>query len=114
VKKIETQYNFAEKEKAKAQGFKPKISSRAKSFSKEGTSASINNGTSRRIWRGRGAGESTSGSKPANPNADKSEKKKNVLQMIYFNCDKKNHLTNIYFKLKKSFKLFVDVLTKNL
>jgi hypothetical protein len=102
VKKMRTQRDFAEKEKAKAQGFKSKIGSRAKSSSKEGTSVSMNDGTSRRIWRGRGAGESTSGSKPANPNADKFEKKRDVLQMICFNYDKKNYFANICFKSKKA------------
>jgi hypothetical protein len=101
VMKMRTQRNFIEKEKAKAQSFKPKTDSRAESSSKGGISASKNNSTSRRKRRGRGAGESTSGSKPAKPDANKFEKKRNLLQIIYFNCNKKNHLANIYFKSKK-------------
>jgi hypothetical protein len=44
VKKIGTQLDLAEKEKAKAAGFKLKTSSRAESSLKKGTSALKNNG----------------------------------------------------------------------
>jgi hypothetical protein len=46
VKKIETQLDLAEKEKAKAAGFKLKTDSRAESSLKEGTSVLKNNNIS--------------------------------------------------------------------
>jgi hypothetical protein len=102
VKKMGTQLDLAEKEKAKAAGSKPETGSRAESSPKGGTSASKNDGTPQCKGRGRGAGESTSGSKPAKPNADRFEKKWDLSQRICFNCGKKGHLANICPEPKKA------------
>jgi hypothetical protein len=102
VKKMGTQRDLAEKEKAKAAGSKPETGSRAESSPKGDTSASKNNSTSQRKGRGRGSGESTSAPKPANPDADKSEKKKDLSRMTCFNCGKKGHYANICTEPKKA------------
>jgi hypothetical protein len=100
VKNMRTQRDPAEK--AKGESSKPESGSRVESAPKGATSESKNSkGTSRKGW-GRRAGESSSGSKPAKPDADKSEKKRDLSQYTCFNCDKKGHLANICPEPKKA------------
>jgi hypothetical protein len=102
VKNIRIQYNFAEKEKAKTSSFKLKTGSRAESSPKGDTSILKNNSTSQCRRRDREAGKSILGSKPPKPDADKPEKKRNLLQITCFNYSKKDHFINIYSELKKA------------
>lgn len=98
VKKIKTQRDPAEK--AKGESLKPESGTRAESASKGATSESKNKGAWGR-WRGRKSGESSSSSKPARPDKDRSKEKRDLSQYTCFNCDKKGHLANICPEPKK-------------
>jgi hypothetical protein len=99
VKNMRTKRDPAEK--AKGESSKPESGSREDSAPKGAGSASKNNSRSGR-WRGRKAGETSSSSKPAKPDADKSEKKRDHSQVTCFNCGKKGHLSNICTEPKKA------------
>jgi len=91
VKKMKTQRDT--NEKSKGESSKPESGGRAESTPKGDASASRKSRTWGRKGKGRGAGESASSSKPAKPDAEKSNDKRDLSQVTCYNCGKKGHLS---------------------